>query len=241
MTLITVTHPKYGKELRYCLASYRRFASEPFEWVLLTEAENVAKVQEIAGDLATVQAMTSEAEAIPRGYFRQQAAKLFCYLATDDPDLVITDDDTEAVAPWDRATFFDGEKARIWFKRHSLAFWAQGNRLVFPGAPDRDYQLLLPFAIRRETLQSLAESPFASRCMDAWKRAALVSEFMVMGEYALRHDQERAVLLDASKDQHWTLGINPQFRDWQGFRGAFRHKIGRTLTRARQKCASTLI
>lgn len=226
MTLITVAHPRSKREIRHCLQSFRHWNPEPFDWVLLTEAENVGALQEIAGDLARVEAMAPEAEAVRRGYYRQQAAKLFAYRSTDDPQIVITDDDTEAVAPWSSETLFDGDRARIWYRIHSLAFWLPGQRWVFPGRCTRDFQLLLPFAIRRETLQAVAESEFGARALTAWHRSELVSEFMVMGEYASRHDQERAVFLNADQERHWSLNRTP-FRDWQAFRPALRRKIAR--------------
>lgn len=223
MTLVTVTHPRFKRELRFCLESYRRFNPEPFRWALLTEAVNVAEIQAIAGDLAEVLPMDPEAEAVEAPYFRQMAAKLLAYRAASGP-LVITDDDTEAVSAWSHETLFDGERARIWYRNTKLSFWSSGQVGIFSGLPKRDFQLLLPFAVHSETLRALAESRHGKRAMEGWHRREIISEFMVMGEFAWRN-QERATFHDADREQHWTLGRNPAFRDWEGFRKAFKRRI----------------
>jgi hypothetical protein len=181
--------------------------------------------------------MAPEAEAVRVGYMRQMAAKAYAWRHTRDPELVITDDDTEAIGSWGRGTFFDaGGRAQIWHKRHSLSFWLAGNRMLFGHGVEHDFQLLLPFAIRRETLEDFVHSSPGRWAMDAWRRGDLVSEFMAFGEYALREDPALAIGRDVMTDPgHWThtLGSRPCFRDWQGFRRSFRKRIARAAALTR--------
>lgn len=240
ITLVIVTKPAHVLELQWCLASYCAHARSEFRILLLTESQNVRELKRrlinppLPYHCVTVEAMAPEAESIAEGYLRQMAAKLLISKHTDCPRIVITDDDTEALRPWDASTFFAGESARIFFEADPFHFWSAGTRAVFRSRlPAHRFQLRLPFAIHGQTLAALAQSEPGKRALGAWHERQLVSEFEIMGEFALREDNPRRnVLIDARRFRtHWTIGADtqPAFRDWQGSRREFRKSIHHRL------------
>jgi hypothetical protein len=169
--------------------------------------------------------------SIPHGYKRQMAAKLLAAELTSDTHLVITDDDTESLAPWGEGTFFDEQgRARIFYRRADGHFWRAGNARLFGVDCPRDWQLRLPFAIHRETLQGLFEA-HGAQVLELWERDVWVSEFAAMGEWAWRTCCPFAVCADVQHDlTHWAIGRRPAFRDWQANRRSYRRAINARLT-----------
>lgn len=229
MTIVIVSHPKNLNELRFCIDSFRRLGPPDLEFVILTEPHNLRWMQNaLKGEL--VRPIDLSAQAIPTGYYRQQAAKLLCAFEVFDQDIVIVDDDVEALLPFDRETFFMEDRARIHYRdargHHN---WARGAKLVFDRSINFCYQLLLPFAIRRETLVTLAASDFGRRALANWKTDRPVSEFETMGEFARAYDPGRCILYPPGV--HWTIDKR-MFRDWQSFRSSFRKRISRFKAKA---------
>ncbi len=228
MRLVIVTHPKHARELVYCLASFERFAIEPIRGLLITEHEHLSAIRAIAPAWCDVAEIPAPARDIPQGYYRQMAAKLFTPLICDDEKIVFTDDDTEAVAAWSSSEFFDHQgRARLWSIRSRISYWHAANESLF-GPCRHNWQLRIPFAVRREALVDLCASPLAERSLAMWRNAEPLSEFALMGEWAWREsEREQRSVFAHDLSRHWTLGHRPRFRDWQGHRQDFRRKIRR--------------
>lgn len=176
--------------------------------------------------------MPWRAETISRGYFRQMAAKLLCSEIISDPQIVITDDDTEAIASWGVDTFFCDDRARIYYEPTPYHAWKRGSALIFARRSVRNWQLRLPLAIRRETLLGLLASPIASGCLAAWRNDQWASEFDAMGEFAWQSQDEHALFVNNYREHsHWATGTRPAFRDWQRNRKGFRKAIKSRLTK----------
>lgn len=228
MTIVLVSHPRNRLELPWCIESYRRHCRHGFDLVVLTERANLDVMRSILPG-ERVEAMAEEAETIPIGYYRQQAAKLYSFRSVEEEQLVITDDDTEAIASWSESVFFDEcGRARIFYTQGRPNFWSEGSRRCLIHSAPRQYQHLLPFAIRRESLAALAKSYIARRALELWRVPVKVSEFELMGEWCWNEPdrEERSVFCGNLRD-HWTanIGVRPVFRDWQAFRRSFRKRI----------------
>lgn len=231
LTFFTVALPESHLELRNCLETVYRFGPELLDWVLVTEPEHVPALREIVGPWhargVRVEGMRPEAMAIRKGYFRQMMAKMQAHRYTAAEQIVITDDDTEAIADWSPARFFDEHgRARVWYRRNPVAFWCSGSLYVFGKRSPRNFQLKIPFAIRREVLEDLERSARLERCLTCWKRNELLSEFMVMGEAAwLDPLREERTVFVSGVEGHPVLGREACFDDWQGFRRDLRKAI----------------
>lgn len=232
MTVVIVSYPDAELEIRHAIRTYEHFAREKFEWLFLTESHHLARMAKIV-DGRPLFAMGKEIEEAQSGYMRQMCAKMFCTKWTEDPFLVITDDDTEAIAPWSRETFFleDG-RARIFYRPSDDYYWREGQVFIFRCNCPRNFQLRLPFSIRRETLVKLQESRHGLIAFGHWKGTLkyFLSEFALFGEFAWRFDRAHAEFFNSvfAPRNHWSLGSQPSFRDWQGFRPSLRKKIRAT-------------
>jgi hypothetical protein len=229
MKLVLVSHPVNECEIRHCVETYTGFARDAFGWLFITEERNVMRMEDIVCGAGPVVAMGEKLEEIPNGYPRQMAAKLFAHHFTSDPELVIIDDDTEAIRPWGREVLFNDFRARMFYRDGTNYYWHYGQRAVFNEDCPRNFQLLLPFAVRGEILAALEDCGIAERCYDSWRRNhIIISEFAVMGEFAWRRERGWADFQNILHNQtHWSLGRTPCFRDWQAFRRSLRKKIAR--------------
>jgi len=198
----------------------------------MTEEENSERLRELL-PAEDVRVMPAALMRIPHGYKRQMAAKLHtAWRLTSDPQLVITDDDTEAIRPWGAETFFRDGRALLHYRVNPLHPWRESTEEVFVDKVFggircvRQWQLRLPFAVHGESLARVSESAEGRRCLERWQADLWASEFDVIGEWLWRQQDERCLFRDVRKEpDHWTVGRRPSFRDYQRQRLSMRKRL----------------